>query len=66
MARKTLKFGDTAILRWYLGETVEHVISHLVDHGAGCPVRSATERLMALAEWTDEDLARAYFKRVSL
>jgi hypothetical protein len=67
MARKTeFTSADAALLAFYLEETVTHVVSMVVDHSADCPVHAAAVRLMELAHWTDEDLARVIVQGMSL
>lgn len=67
MTLKTQRAREArAVLQWYLEETFDALFSMVVDHADGCPVGAAAERLMALAGWTEDDLARIAVERAVL
>lgn len=61
-----MTWGDFLALDLFLSAKADDLVALVVDHSPDCPLRGAAERLMALAEWTDEDLARKYFRKVQL
>lgn len=66
MAKRTMSRADWRALDLFLAGVAPDVVAILVDHGPQCPLRLAAQRLMAVAGWTEEDLARAYFREVQL
>lgn len=66
MWESALNYKDRALLAWYLEETFDAFFAMVVDHADGCPVGAAAERLMAIAGWTEEDLAWVAVKRADL
>lgn len=66
MFKSKMTWGDRLALDLFLSAEADDLVSLLVDHDADCPLRRAAQRLMAVAKWSDEDLARAYFRKVQL
>lgn len=66
MPKRNVDWRDRATLAWYLEETFDALFAMVVDHADGCPVGAAAERLMALAGWTEDDLARIAVERCEL